>query len=214
MAVASASLLLPLVLVASPPEPGPTAGDSASSFTVKISLDSKPSGALVLIDGEALLDPGGRLARTPLSDFTLELPSRSKMTLVKEGYWPHAQILTPGLVRSTSPTKPLQVKLLSEPVPPAATVATLATVAAPPPTPPRPAGCARLADEYGHVTIASEPQVAVYLDGKLLGETPIAKARVPAGCLHLDAVDPSSKREKRIKINVEPNKVTRFKITL
>lgn len=211
MAVASASLFLPLVLVASPPKPGTTAGDSASSVTVEISLDSQPSGALVLIDGEALLDPSGRLARTPLSNFTLQLSSRSKMTLVKEGYWPHVQILTPGLVRSTSPTKPLQLKLLSEPVPPAATVA---TVAAPPQTPPHPAGCARLPDEYGHVTIASEPQVAVYLNGKLLGETPIAKARVPAGCLHLDAVDPRSKREKRIKINVEPNKLTRFKITL
>lgn len=89
-----------------------------------------------------------------------------------------------------------------------------------PPPPPKPAGvsgppgCQTIDGHYGHVTIASEPYSVIYYQEKMLGETPIAKARVPAGCLHLKAVDPQSKKEKIVKVNVEPNKITRFKITL
>lgn len=77
-----------------------------------------------------------------------------------------------------------------------------------------PAGCQTIDGHFGHLTINSKPYSVIYYQDKMLGETPIAKARVPAGCVHLRAVDPQSKREKIVKLNVEPNKVLRYEFTL
>ncbi len=77
-----------------------------------------------------------------------------------------------------------------------------------------PAGCQRLEGHFGNVTISSEPYSVIYLDDKLLGETPLAKVRIPAGCMFIRAVHPETKKEKTMRINVEPNRTSRYKITL
>lgn len=198
------------LLVATPPPATPAARASASAGRreIRLSLDSIPSGATVLLDGEPLTDADGRLARTPLVDLRFEVAGPFKLTLVRQGYWPHAQTFTPETF--ARPAQPLRIALRPEPEagsPPA------------PPPEPRPAapgglpGCQRLSG-FGYITVSSDPPSEVYLDDELLGLTPISKARVPAGCLHLRAVDPEGKREKLIKVQVEPNKVVRFAIKL
>ena len=86
--------------------------------------------------------------------------------------------------------------------------------AEPPVTRSGPPGCQRLDGHFGNVTIDSKPYSVVYLDDKMLGETPLAKVRLPAGCMFIRAVHPESKKEKIMKIKVEPNKTSRYNFTL
>ncbi|MCK6544647.1 hypothetical protein L6R52_02160 [Myxococcota bacterium] len=66
----------------------------------------------------------------------------------------------------------------------------------------------------GFVTLEVKPTVEVYAGDKLLGETPLAKARVPSGKADLRLVDPKTKTERRICVDVEPNKVMIYKLDL
>lgn len=62
-------------------------------------------------------------------------------------------------------------------------------------------------DGFGTVTIATTPWAEVYIDGKKIGSTPIAKLKIPAGTHKLTLVNPDLqvKIDKTIKIGAGDN---------
>lgn len=65
----------------------------------------------------------------------------------------------------------------------------------------------------GYVTIDTHPYSRIFWGERELGETPLSKKRLPAGCVELKAVTFDGKARK-VKVEVEPNviRVYRFKI--
>jgi eukaryotic-like serine/threonine-protein kinase len=66
----------------------------------------------------------------------------------------------------------------------------------------------------GFVTIDTTPYSEIFLDGKRLGETPLPKQKLPAGCVELVAKSKETGKEKKVRIKVEPNKNLRYKFDL
>ena len=67
----------------------------------------------------------------------------------------------------------------------------------------------------GFVTIDTVPVAAdIYYGNEKLGETPLNRLRLPAGCVELVARSKDPPREKKLKVIVEPNKNKSFRVEL
>ena len=64
----------------------------------------------------------------------------------------------------------------------------------------------------GFATIDTTPSSDIYWDGKKLGETPLARQKLPAGCIKL--VAKTATKEMEVKVMIEPNKVQRYKFDI
>ena len=75
-------------------------------------------------------------------------------------------------------------------------------------------GCVPLPGDVspGFVTIDTTPSSEIFWDGKRLGETPVSRQKLPAGCIEL--VAKTSDKEMKVKVMVEPNKVQRYKFDI
>ena len=65
----------------------------------------------------------------------------------------------------------------------------------------------------GYVTITTKPYATLFWNGRKLGETPVAKVRLPSGCVTLTAKTKSG-TEQSFQVKVEPNKVNIYRHTL
>ena len=91
----------------------------------------------------------------------------------------------------------------------------------PPPSSPSPppskgtSGCETYPDKpAGYVTISTKPYSEIFWGDQSLGTTPIAKHKLPSGCLRLRAVNKREGKQKSFKIRVEPNTVSLFRFKL
>lgn len=66
----------------------------------------------------------------------------------------------------------------------------------------------------GYITITTKPYSTVYWDGRKLGETPVARVPMPSGCIELVAKNEKLGLERRVKVNVEPNRVNIYRFSL
>ena len=140
---------------------------STPSFTVRIS--SSPSGADVM-----LRDPGSPTARrVGVTPTVVDLPviGATEVTLSMPGYATHKRLVVPPagggevqldivLGREGGGLKP--PVFIDDPLPPYAL------------DPPN-------AGSYGYLSVQTNPWTAVYVDGKAIGNTPIADFRVATG---------------------------------
>ena len=78
--------------------------------------------------------------------------------------------------------------------------------------PPKPAGgCVTLPDlDHGFVTIDTRPYATIYWGDRKLGETPLSKQRLPAGCVELRAVTADGK-SRTVKVEVKPSVTRTFR---
>jgi hypothetical protein len=82
-------------------------------------------------------------------------------------------------------------------------------------TPPKAGGCAILEGvPPGYVTIDTVPYSEIYYEDKKLGDTPLSRQKLPAGCVELVAKSKDPPKEKRVRIQVEPNSTRRFRFEL
>ncbi|MCK9458986.1 MAG: PEGA domain-containing protein [Proteobacteria bacterium] len=139
---------------------------STAAFTVRIT--SSPSGAAV-----ALRDPGSpTVRRAGVTPLAVDLPviGATEVTLSLAGYSTHRRLVVPPagggevqldvvLARDGSGLKP---PVFDDPLPPYAL------------DPPDAKG-------YGYLSVQTNPWTAVYVDGKAIGNTPIADFRVATG---------------------------------
>jgi eukaryotic-like serine/threonine-protein kinase len=70
---------------------------------------------------------------------------------------------------------------------------------------PRPPEVCAVAEVTGEAELIADRPVDVYLDGELLGRTPIGPRAFAVGTLELEVVDPVSARRKKMRVYVEPN---------
>ncbi|MFO0722874.1 MAG: serine/threonine-protein kinase [Myxococcota bacterium] len=86
----------------------------------------------------------------------------------------------------------------------------------PTPTPSKPAapgGCVPSEGlPPGFVTIETSPPSEIYYGNERLGETPLNKVKLPAGCVELVAKAKDPPKEKHIKLLVEPNKIHAYRV--
>lgn len=68
--------------------------------------------------------------------------------------------------------------------------------------------------KLGYVNIATVPVAQVWLGSRLLGTTPLRKARLPAGIHSLRLRAVRGKGEKRVSVRVRPNKVSFLSVDL
>ncbi|MEM1026316.1 MAG: serine/threonine-protein kinase [Myxococcota bacterium] len=262
-----------------------------------VSLESKPTGATIYLDGEPMRLPDGSFARTPADIGPLRFGERYELSLRLEHHDPFSRQLEmdatlagstlrpelvahPGRLRvevkdgiptrlldggqdlgihtalvqevdggsehilkgersqhdclaeperiKVPPGQEAMVRILCRPSSPppraaeqgaprrrrSAAIGTRARAEpAPVPARPAPAGCAP--DERlppGYLTIDTRPHSVIFWRDRRLGETPISKAKVPAGCLELRAESASG--TKTLKVRIEPNKVSIFRTKL
>jgi hypothetical protein len=64
----------------------------------------------------------------------------------------------------------------------------------------------------GFVTIGTKPESTIYFQGRELGQTPLSRVKLPAGCIKLEAVSGSLRRTVSIKI--ERNRLRIFQFPL
>ncbi len=84
----------------------------------------------------------------------------------------------------------------------------------PPPPPPRATGGCTTDPSmpHGFATIDTTPSGAdIFVNGNIIGETPLAKHKLPSGCTEIEAVWKDGKR-KKFRLTVEPNLVGIFKL--
>lgn len=67
--------------------------------------------------------------------------------------------------------------------------------------------------ESGFVTISTRPFAKIYLNGRLVGDSPLSKLKVPTGCAEIRAVS-SDGIERTEKIEVRANKVSIYTLDL
>ncbi|MFO0727611.1 MAG: protein kinase [Myxococcota bacterium] len=60
----------------------------------------------------------------------------------------------------------------------------------------------------GYLTLATRPPAEVFFEGRSLGETPLARVKLPAGCLEI--VAKAEGRQKVVKLLVHSNVTTRY----
>lgn len=83
----------------------------------------------------------------------------------------------------------------------------IVTAAEEPATAPGPGGTGRL-------TLDAEPWAQVYIDGRLVGPTPLFEHRVPAGTVTVRLVNPSLGLEKTVRIEIPRDGVVRRRVPL
>jgi serine/threonine-protein kinase len=66
----------------------------------------------------------------------------------------------------------------------------------------------------GFVTIATKPDADIFWQGRKLGQTPLARYKLPSGCVTLTARALDGSAEKTVRVSVEPNRVRIFKFEL
>ncbi|MCK6551601.1 protein kinase [Myxococcota bacterium] len=72
-------------------------------------------------------------------------------------------------------------------------------------------GCAPIPSlPPGYVTISTNPFSDIYIGGKRVGETPLARHKLPSGCVEVKAVTKDGKSVTQ-QLTVEPNKVMIYK---
>jgi eukaryotic-like serine/threonine-protein kinase len=77
------------------------------------------------------------------------------------------------------------------------------------------AGCApKPGSSPGFATINSTPYADIYVDGKKVGQTPLPRLKLPAGCVVLRAVNPESGREKTVQLEIQANIVSIYDLEL
>ncbi|MCC7386419.1 MAG: serine/threonine protein kinase [Deltaproteobacteria bacterium] len=121
---------------------------------------------------------------------------------------PAQELMTPAEL-SRPPTPPVVVP----PEPPPAKARTVLPPR-PPATPAPQSGgseCKTIPNvPSGFVTLDTEPWSKIYYEGRLLGETPLSKVRLPSGCVEIVAVR-EGHPPTTVKLKVEPNKNLRYK---
>jgi serine/threonine-protein kinase len=66
----------------------------------------------------------------------------------------------------------------------------------------------------GFVTISTTPHSDVFWNGRKLGQTPLARYKLPSGCVTITAKALGGGAEKTVRLTVEPNRVRIFKFAL
>jgi hypothetical protein len=66
----------------------------------------------------------------------------------------------------------------------------------------------------GFVTISTTPHSDIFWNGRKLGQTPLARYKLPSGCVTISAKALGGGAEKTVRLTVEPNRVRIFKFTL
>jgi hypothetical protein len=66
----------------------------------------------------------------------------------------------------------------------------------------------------GWINLDARPHAEVYLEGLKLGETPLANVKLPAGCVRLRFVDPTTRAEQVRAVWVEPNETSAYRCRL
>lgn len=75
--------------------------------------------------------------------------------------------------------------------------------------------CVPLAgDRKGWLTIRTTPSASLFVRDTKLGETPLQRVELPAGCVELRARSLEGDREKTLRVDVEPDQVTVYAIEL
>jgi hypothetical protein len=62
----------------------------------------------------------------------------------------------------------------------------------------------------GYITIGTTPVADIYISGRKIGQTPLAKVKVPSGCVEVKAMTADGKSRLE-RLQVEPNKVMIYK---
>jgi hypothetical protein len=65
----------------------------------------------------------------------------------------------------------------------------------------------------GYVTLRTSPRSHIYLRDRLLGQTPLTRVRVPAGCAEMKAMTEDGKT-RVVRIMVTPNTVQIYNFTI
>jgi hypothetical protein len=65
----------------------------------------------------------------------------------------------------------------------------------------------------GYATIASKPYADIFIGTRKIGETPLSRHKLPAGCVEVRAVTKDG-RSRTEKLMIEPNKVSIFTIEI
>ena len=198
-----------LLATAAPAGPGvaedPSA-DERSNFA-QVAVHSEPPGAIVLVGGLPIADAEGRLTRTAsLPSKVVLLLERGRthtLTFIKDGYWPQVEKLEVG---GSKRTETVRARLRPEPASGATKIRASASRGK--------NGCESSLTERGEVTIFSEPRAVIYEGDQRVGETPITRQPMAAGCHLLRLVAVGSDREKIFKIKVEANKTSRYNVSL
>jgi serine/threonine-protein kinase len=77
-----------------------------------------------------------------------------------------------------------------------------------------PAGCKQNPSlPHGYVTINTKPYADIYIGQRKVGEAPLPKYKLPAGCVEIRAVTKDGK-SKTERVNIEPNKIVIFVIEI
>jgi hypothetical protein len=66
----------------------------------------------------------------------------------------------------------------------------------------------------GAVTITTTPPAELFLGSVSLGETPLSRVQLPAGCVEVRAVAHDKRTEKTIRLEVDPEQVTVYMLEL
>src|SRR5688572_14334091 len=66
----------------------------------------------------------------------------------------------------------------------------------------------------GFVTISTTPHSDIFWNGRKLGQTPLARYKLPSGCVTITAKALGGGGEKTVRLTVEPNRVRIFKFEL
>jgi hypothetical protein len=76
--------------------------------------------------------------------------------------------------------------------------------------------CQLLGEEVspGFATVDSTPKSLIFWKGEKLGETPILRIKLPAGCIELLAKSTTPPFEKKLRIRVEPDRSLRYRFDL
>lgn len=65
----------------------------------------------------------------------------------------------------------------------------------------------------GFVTINTVPPTLIYIQGKRIGRTPLARIELPSGCVEVEARSEDDQKRKTVRIKVEPRKNLRYWFT-
>jgi serine/threonine-protein kinase len=163
----------------------------AAPARTHLAVESKPSGAHVLIDGI------GRGA-TPLDLDDLE-PGEHQLLLTAEGYFSEQR---PVLIRPSAEHVTLVLSLIKEP-PPAAE-----------PGAPRVAEPVRAARASGKLNLDTTPWSTVYLGARKLGDTPLVGYSLPAGKHLLTLVNPEQNINRTVEVEISANGTTLKRMSL
>lgn len=259
--------------------------------TGSLSLKSKPSGAIIELDGNEMPLPDGTAARTPVDLGSLQYGKEYRIRLRLDGHRPFEQVLImdddrdgatlepelvplpatvvarvegsgAGAVRvffgeeevgsgpavrrtfpgdgrpleiraerpgrvcradparvTLDPDRTVEVRIRCRPPrkrrrTPRPAVAKSAPTPTPEPSRPAPpAGCAPDPGlPKGFLTIDTRPPSQIFYRGRKLGETPLPKYPLPAGCIELQAKSPD--KSKTFRVRIEPNGVAVYRVQL